>query len=219
MQSSCCQANNCPDYVTELSKTSPSPSTVHKPYFGPSFLSLSLLLLLCCPLCYILLWLRVLWHLSFYAFWLAFWDLLPAAGFEGSSGASSRLPTVSQLAKTLLKQCVCVCIERDKWHVRYYSRAVKASVLLTPHTHTHVCKSVKCPSNIRNSWHRNPAHPSLGLALFNPKRRHKFNCCEMAFWSGAPWRAEPAHLLFFFLLASILLMQATFYILKALVPF
>lgn len=136
-------------YVELHGLPNPSPCTVHKPHCGPYLNhSLPLSLVLSLPLSYdVALSAAYYYHYVFCDIWVPMlFDrhglcvsvcvfeltcVLGAGWLEGSSGATSGLPPVS----IVVSQSVSLpkhyssteCEERDKWHVRYYSRAVKVT--------------------------------------------------------------------------------------------
>lgn len=139
-------------YVELHGLPNPSPCTVHKPHCGSysQSLSPSLSLVLSLPLsfsCDVALSAAYYYHYVFCDIWVPM--LFDRHGFcvcvfeltcvlgpgwlEGSSGATSGLPPVS----IVVSQSVSLpkhyssteCEERDKWHVRYYSRAVKVTAM------------------------------------------------------------------------------------------
>lgn len=136
-------------YVELHGLPNPSPCTVHKPHCGPHP-NHSLVLSL--PLSPSPTMLPFLLHIiiitCFVTFespcfltdmgcvWVCVFKLTCVLGpgwLEGSSGATSGLPPVS----IVVSQSVSLpkhyssteCEERDKWHVRYYSRAVKVTAM------------------------------------------------------------------------------------------
>lgn len=136
-------------YVELHGLPNPSPCTVHKPHCGPypnptlfSSLSFSYDVALSAAYYYHYvfcdIWVPMLfdWHGLCVFVSVCVFELTCVLGpgwLEGSSGATSGLPPVS----IVVSQSVSLpkhyssteCEERDKWHVRYYSRAVKVTAM------------------------------------------------------------------------------------------